>query len=151
MRKTERRLLDAAWEALAGAPESLTPTRITQARESLALLRAADEAKRDRIRTRALAPHFAFDYATGRWVGITDDLLDRWAEAFPSVDFDVELGRAAAWLIGPPMRRKKAFLRFVWQWFGRREPTDAVRVARERAGLQPREPVPGRFQLTEEA
>ncbi len=52
-------------------------------------------------------------------------LLDTFAQAFPGVDLDAELRKAAAWCATEPTRRKTAagMDRFLRSWLGRARPT----------------------------
>lgn len=149
MKIIERKLLREALDAITGSPESVTPERIVRARSILSQLYFSENARLARIHTRSLAPRFALDYETGEWHGITDDLIDRWQEAFPNIDLENELKHAALWLKGPPVRHRKALLRFMWNWFGRKEPHDAIRKSREMAGLRPKNPYPEWLSLEE--
>lgn len=54
------------------------------------------------------------------WIGIRDDDLVRWREAYPAVDVGVELARAADWCIANPARgRKSNYASFLTRWFSR--------------------------------
>ncbi len=60
-----------------------------------------------------------FDYDSGQFGGITNERLAAWWEAYPAVDIDIEIKRAAIWLVDNPSKRKKQLGRFLSGWFSR--------------------------------
>lgn len=53
----------------------------------------------------------------GRWVGVTEDQMQAWRDAYPAVDIDAELKRMAAWIVSNPMMAPKSQVgRFVNTW-----------------------------------
>lgn len=73
----------------------------------------------------------AFDFSTGKFLGIGDDDVKAWREAFPAVDVDGEILRAALWLASNPTKRKSNYLRFLTSWMSR---------AQDRGGSAPASP-----------
>jgi GntR family transcriptional regulator len=63
--------------------------------------------------------HITFDYSSGRFAGITDRRLTTWREAYPAVNIELEIKRAAIWLTDNPTKRKKQLGRFLSGWFSR--------------------------------
>jgi hypothetical protein len=54
------------------------------------------------------------------WCGVSDSHLERWAEAFPAVDLDMQLAKMTAWLIANPAKAKrKLWARFITNWLSR--------------------------------
>jgi hypothetical protein len=61
-----------------------------------------------------------FDVGGRRWVGITDDTIRAWSAAYPAVDLDAALARAAVWCAENPAKgRKSQYGRFLSGWFSR--------------------------------
>lgn len=54
--------------------------------------------------------------AADGWIGIPDDLLRQWDKAYPAVNIDGELAKAAAWVIANPKNRKSNYARFLTNW-----------------------------------
>lgn len=63
----------------------------------------------------------AYDWATGEFSGITDQMVDRWKDTYPAVDVDVEIGVAAQWLLADKRRAKSDYQRFLTNWFSRKQ------------------------------
>ena len=54
------------------------------------------------------------------WVGIKCEDMDRWREAYPAVDIDMQLTRSDSWLRANPAKaRRKLWGRFITNWLGR--------------------------------
>ncbi len=64
-------------------------------------------------------PSITFDYDTAQFHGITDKRRALWRQAYPAVDIDLELLKAAAWLVANPAQRKKNYARFLTNWLSR--------------------------------
>jgi len=60
-----------------------------------------------------------FDYDSGQFAGITEERMATWREAYPAVDIDIEIKRAAIWLVDNPSKRKKHLGWFLSGWFSR--------------------------------
>ncbi len=60
-----------------------------------------------------------FDYDTGRFVNVTDELLQRWAEAYPAINVAVEVAKAGEWAAANPKNRKNNWQRFLTNWLAR--------------------------------
>ena len=57
------------------------------------------------------------ELVNGRWVGVTEDQMNAWREAFPAVDIDGELKKMAAWIVSNPVMAPKSQVgRFVNSW-----------------------------------
>ena len=58
---------------------------------------------------------------SGKWQGITDDLMSHWRQDYPGVDLDHELQRAAQWLRDNPDRHpvQKGYFTFLENWFAK--------------------------------
>jgi hypothetical protein len=58
----------------------------------------------------------------GRWVGVTDEQLLAWKEAYGALDIEQELKKAAAWIVSnPPLAPKSNFGRFLNTWLSRNQ------------------------------
>lgn len=69
-----------------------------------------------------LPPHkrITWNPLTRNFDGITPDDLQRWTSAFPAVDIDAELKRAALWVDSNKARgRKKNYFKFLTNWLSR--------------------------------
>jgi len=74
----------------------------------------------------------AISLVDGLFSGVTGEDLARWRETAPGVDLDLELRRAAAWLVENPKRMKKNLRAFVGNWI-RRAAENPLAVARASA------------------
>lgn len=63
----------------------------------------------------------AFDVGSGKFIGLAEEQLARWAAAFPGTSVSLELDRAACWLICNPTKRPTPgdVQRFLNGWMGR--------------------------------
>jgi len=64
-----------------------------------------------------------YNMATHAWENITDAIRGVWAKAYPYVDIDHELNRAASWLESNPKKQKKDYARFLNNWFSNARPS----------------------------
>ena len=58
----------------------------------------------------------SFDGTT--WQNITGS-LERWGKAYPAININIELEKAADWLIANPANKKNNYARFLTNWFSR--------------------------------
>lgn len=63
--------------------------------------------------------NITFSFEEKKFIGITDDDISRWSEAYPAVDISGEIRRAAEWLLSNPDKRKSRYRRFLINWFSR--------------------------------
>jgi hypothetical protein len=73
--------------------------------------------KKKEQRAHAIKP--TFDEESRSFVGIDDDTIKLWSEAYPALDIRAEIKRAAAWLFANPKNRKSDYLRFLTNWLNR--------------------------------
>jgi hypothetical protein len=66
----------------------------------------------------ASANDVRFDAGTGTW-SVSDLLQSQWGTAFPAVDVQSELAKAAAWLLANPKNQKSNYARFLTNWLTR--------------------------------
>lgn len=65
-------------------------------------------------------PPISFDSTARKWNNIPDNLRELWKTACPAVDVEVELAKAAAWMLTNPLRAPKAnYGRFLNGWMTR--------------------------------
>ncbi len=64
-------------------------------------------------------PVIAWD---GRNFSIPNDFYASWGKAYPAVDIDGEVAKAAAWLIANPKKAKKDYGRFLNNWLNNAKP-----------------------------
>lgn len=68
------------------------------------------------------------ELVNGKWQGITDQTLEAWSLAYPAVDIQSELNKAAAWIISnPTMAPRTQFSRFLLTWFSRTQDRSSIR------------------------
>jgi len=53
------------------------------------------------------------------WVGITDEILERWAVAYPALNLLSQIARASEWLLANPKKAKRCPGRFLVNWLAR--------------------------------
>lgn len=74
-------------------------------------------------------PKSKIDLVGGIWKGITEEQMEAWRKAYPAVDVDSELARAAAWCISSPNEApRSAFGKYLNTWLGREQNRRALRV-----------------------
>ena len=69
--------------------------------------------------------------ADGKWHGVSEERLAVWHAAFPAVDLQAEMAKAAAWVLSNPQHKKSNYARFLNTWFAK---------AQDRACQPPRYP-----------
>ena len=57
---------------------------------------------------------------------VSAPLITKWVQAFPSVNVDLEIERAAVWAIANPSRAKKDWRRFLNNWLAKASPAAAA-------------------------
>lgn len=70
-------------------------------------------------RSTASVPKADFNFESGLFLGISDERVDGWSKAYPALDVETELAKAAAWLVANPAKRKKNYMRFLVNWLSR--------------------------------
>ena len=60
-----------------------------------------------------------FDYKLGQWDGIEVKDARGWELAYPALDIETELFKAAEWVKANPANRKSNWRRFLTNWFSR--------------------------------
>jgi hypothetical protein len=75
------------------------------------------------------------ELVNGRWVGVTEDQMNAWREAFAAVDVDLELKKMAAWIVSNPLMAPKSQIgRFVNSWLTKAQNSASLRsIPTERA------------------
>jgi DNA-binding MarR family transcriptional regulator len=61
----------------------------------------------------------SFSFEDKSFEGITPEDMVRWSAAYPAVDIQGDIRRAAEWLLSNPDKRKHNYRRFLTNWFGR--------------------------------
>jgi hypothetical protein len=57
--------------------------------------------------------------AEGNWVGIPKAFLKKWHEAYPAINIEIELAKAAGWIMANPKNKKSNYARFLTNWLSR--------------------------------
>jgi hypothetical protein len=73
-------------------------------------------------------PKVQFSFETGKFRGISDEHVSRWCDAYPALEIETELAKAAAWLQANPAKRKKNYQRFLVNWLSRSQERGGDRV-----------------------
>lgn len=63
-------------------------------------------------------PPITFD-SINHFLHITQARLELWGKAYPQVDLQAEINKAAVWLDANPMRTKSNYAKFLTNWFAR--------------------------------
>lgn len=63
----------------------------------------------------------------GTWVGITEEQLSAWRAAYGLCDVDLELKKAAAWLLSNPESTPKNYPRFLNGWLAKNQDRSSIR------------------------
>jgi hypothetical protein len=61
----------------------------------------------------------SFDAENNSFIGITDETLSLWKQAYPAVNFQSEMAKAIVWLKSNPTKRKSNYGKFLSGWFSR--------------------------------
>ena len=65
---------------------------------------------------------------TTMWEGITEERMALWKKAYPACDIEVELAKAAAWLVANPTKRPRSnYGRFLTNWLSRTQDRGGTR------------------------
>jgi hypothetical protein len=78
-----------------------------------------EEKKNKKKEKKERPPAIDFEFETGSWRNVTTRDRDLWAKAYPAVDLDSQLARAAAWLSSNPDKKKSDYKRFLNNWLNR--------------------------------
>jgi len=60
-----------------------------------------------------------FNFDKEEWENITPKDIERWKEAYPACDIDIELAQMREWLLSNPDKKKKNYRRFITNWLSR--------------------------------
>lgn len=70
----------------------------------------------------------AIEFVNGRWVGVTEDQMQAWREAYGAVDIDAELKKMAAWVVSNPhLAPKNQWGRFANSWLAKTQNAASLR------------------------
>lgn len=78
-----------------------------------------DKSREDKKETTPSAPIEKISLDAGEWSSIPDALWNSWEAAYPAVNLDSELAKAAAWLMANPKNKKSNYARFLTSWLTR--------------------------------
>lgn len=68
-----------------------------------------------------------FDFDLAEFSNITPENKKLWAKAYPAVVIEIELNKAAAWLIANPSQKKSNYNRFLTNWLNRSQDNGGTR------------------------
>ena len=60
-----------------------------------------------------------FDFEKMEWENILAIYKSKWIDAYPLINIEQELKRAAVWLLANPKKKKKNYHAFLNNWFSR--------------------------------
>lgn len=84
---------------------------------------------REELASCGLKPKARLTFAHGRFMGITDDQMTAWREAYPAVQIEEELKKAAAWILSNPSTAPKSnYSRFLNSWFEKHQNRASIRA-----------------------
>lgn len=70
----------------------------------------------------------AIEFVNGRWIGVTEDQMQAWRDAYGAVDIDSELKKMAAWIVSNPhLAPTKQVGRFVNSWLAKTQNAASLR------------------------
>jgi len=79
--------------------------------------------KKEIIKERKTCPEFisgiTFNKQTFKFENIPKEKIDKWIEAFPNCNIDMELKKMEAWLTANSTKHKKNYEKFIVNWLGR--------------------------------
>ena len=84
---------------------------------------------REEISSLAKQQKAKINLVNGRWTGISQDTLESWAAAYPGVDIQAEVNKAAAWCMSNPESAPKSqFGRYLNTWLSRSQNQASIRA-----------------------
>jgi hypothetical protein len=117
----EHGLWDAYLSTVGSTVDSTVGSTVQEEEEE----KEKDSSSGKRVREK---PKVEFSFDTGLFRGISDEQVSRWCDAYPALEIEVELAKAAAWLQANPAKRKKNYQRFLVNWLGRAQERGGDRV-----------------------
>lgn len=134
--RSRRRSIEYSWttpvpSASEGPPEpsvgedaqqrvpSISAGRVPSAAEELTPHRTAHNTTTVTDSIKKPTKTITFSPEKASFIGITDNDIQRWRNAYPAVDVEHEIAAAIEWLIANPSRRKSNYARFLTNWFKR--------------------------------
>jgi len=85
-------------------------------KDTLKILNNKDTLK---ISTVEAHPKIIFNNKTFKFENIPKEKIEKWKEAFPNCNVDIELKKMEAWLMANPKNKKVNYERFIVNWFSR--------------------------------
>lgn len=77
-------------------------------------------------------------FGNGKWTGVTEEQLEAWKAAYGAVDIEVELKKAAAWIVSNPhLAPRSQFGRFLNTWLARGQNQSSIRSIPTRSEMKP--------------
>jgi T5orf172 domain len=82
---------------------------------------ASASASASALKETPIAPNekISFDASSRDFTGITHQTFEVWTRAYPAINLNVEMAKAAAWLHANPKNRKSNYAKFLSNWFSR--------------------------------
>ena len=109
---TNSHTLNMQETSIAKAPEGENALR----KDTLKILKDKDTLK---ISTVEAHPKITFNNQAFKFENIPKEKIDKWKEAFPNCNVDIELKKMEAWLMANPKNKKVNYERFIVNWFSR--------------------------------
>lgn len=67
-------------------------------------------------KNRSMPKPVSYDFTTGLFRGVTDEMVATWQAMCPAINVDREIIKAAQWLLANPAKRKKNYRKFLVNW-----------------------------------
>lgn len=94
------------------------------------------EKRREENNNKPASKRIAFDEAAGKWLDVDPAEVALWKAAYPAIDVDAEMLKAAAWLKANPKNRKSNYAKFLTGWFSRTQDRAPRVDTRNHAGTE---------------
>lgn len=84
--------------------------------------KAVRRALREELSLLGFKPKAKLSFSSGKWIGVTEEQLEAWKLAYPSVNIQQQLQLAAAWIVSnPTLAPKSNYPRFLNTWLTRQQ------------------------------
>lgn len=98
--------------------EDISPTPPIEVKNNIQEKDKKEEDKSSSIKEKETKPKYRiqFNFETNRFDGITEQDIELWHNAYPAIDIQNEITKAACWLVANPNRKKSNYKQFLNNW-----------------------------------
>lgn len=100
---------------------SIIDTNVSIIEESASGKLIKDEKKEKKAKEPSKTKRIGYDWDARSFVGVTAQDIESWSEAFPALNIEQQLKRAAVWQHENPENRKSNYPKFLFNWFNREQ------------------------------